>query len=97
MTMEDKDIKTLIKILTIKKKKLAKLLEDCYSEIEQSGTYGSFPHSVISTFLIYAPLEKFYRLKELNEKDKEIILNSVLDIYPLSANSPEITSIEFRL
>lgn len=96
--MEDKDIKTLIKILTHRwKKKLANLLDGCYSEVDSSGTYGSYMNSVISTFLIYAPLEKFYKLKELKENEQRIILNSVLDIYPPAANSIEITSLEFRL
>ncbi|MFA4888772.1 MAG: toll/interleukin-1 receptor domain-containing protein [Candidatus Omnitrophota bacterium] len=96
--MEGKDIKTLIKILTHRwKKNLANLLEGCYSEIDESGTFGSFANSVISTFLIYAPLEKFYKLKELKENEKRIIFNSVLDIYPPAANSIEITSVEFRL
>lgn len=96
--MEDKDIKTLIEILTHREKKnLANLLEGCYSEIDKSFTYGSYANSVISTFLIYAPLERFYKLKELKENELRIIFNLALDIYPPAANSIEITSVEFRL
>ena len=96
--MDNKDIKTLIKVLLHKKRNdLALLLNNCSSCVEESGQYGSRFNSIISTFLIYAQVEQYYKLKELSEKDREVILSSVLDIYPVVDEEPEITSIEFRL
>jgi len=96
--MDNKDIKILIKILTHKKRAdLALLLKDCLSEVEQSGQFGSHWKSIISSFLIYAPIEQYYKLRELNEKDQEFILNSILDVYPLVDDAPEIKFIEFRI
>jgi len=96
--MNDKDIKTLIEILKHKKcSNLALLLKNCLSEIESSGQFGSHDNSILSKFLIYAPVEQYYKLKELSERDQELILRSILDIYPVTNDAPEIISIDFRI
>ncbi len=96
--MKDKEIKTLIKILKHKKREdLADLLIGSCSEVDESSSYGSLWHSVISSFLIFSPLEKYYKLRELSQEDYEFLLDSVLDIYPHIEEAPEIVSIQFRL
>lgn len=96
--MDDKGIKTLVKLLQLKKRKdIADLLSGSLGEISESGQFGSYDHSILSDFLIFSPVEKFYKLRELDKKDKKLILDSVLDIYPPEANAPEITFVEYRI
>lgn len=96
--MESKDIRKIREILEFKDRKdLSGLLKKSSSEIFSSGTYGRFWNSLISTFIVYSPLESFYKLKELNKKDRTEILKAILDIYPKAPESPEIRSLEFRL
>ena len=96
--MDNKDVKTLSKVLIHKKRAdLVFLLKNCLSEVESTGQLGSRWDSVLSTFLIFAPIEQYFKLKQLDEDDQELILNSILDIYPLSDGAPEIESIEFRI
>lgn len=96
--MDDKDIKLIREILKIKNREdIASKLEGAYSEISETGQYGSYMYSIISNFLIFAPLTKFYELKKLSDKDKQIILDAVLEIHPPDAYEPEIVSIDFRI
>ncbi|OGZ28564.1 MAG: hypothetical protein A2427_02365 [Candidatus Nealsonbacteria bacterium RIFOXYC1_FULL_40_7] len=96
--MDNKDITTLIEILKHKRREdLSSLLKESLSEVEQSTQYGSRWNSVISSFLIFAPLDNYYKLKDLEEKDKKIILDSILEIYPIADGLPEITLMEFRI
>lgn len=96
--MENTDIQTIIKILDHKKRNdLSVLLRNCLSEIEQSLTFGSVWNSVISSFLIYAPVEDYFKLKKLSEDNQGVVLDSIKDIYPITENAPEIISIEFRI
>ncbi len=96
--MNDKDIKTLIKILEIKgKKDTSDLFEGTVGEIQESTQYGSYLFSVLSTFVVFAPLEKYYKLKGLSKEEQKLIFDSILEIHPLEAYSPEITSVEFRI
>lgn len=97
--MEEKDYKTIKgirKILKAKNKEnLAKLLEYSYGKLVESSTYGSYLFSVLSTYEIYSPPELNALLKNLPDKDKDIIFETILQFYPPKANSPEITSVEF--
>lgn len=96
--MEDKDIKTLRELLKVEgRKDIATLLRSGKSEIDVSDQYGSYLYSLISKFLIYAPLKQYRELKKLRQEDIELLLKLVLEIYPLEARSPEITSVEFRI
>jgi len=96
--MDNEDIKTLIKILKFKgREDIANLFEGSVGEIQESGQYGSYLFSVLSTFIIFAPLEKYYKLKELSKEEQKLILDSILEIYPPEAYSPEIISVEFRI
>ena len=96
--MSNEDIKTLIKVLRHQgHSKIAELLQGSRSEIDQSGQYGSVWNSVLSTFTIFAPMEQYYKLKELSLSEKEIIKKSVLDIYPIEEGGPEIISVDFRM
>lgn len=96
--MNNEDIKTLIKILEFKgKKDIADLFEGSVGEIQESTQYGSYLFSVLSTFVVFAPLEKYYKLKGLNKEEQKLIFDSILEIHPPEAYSPEITSVEFRI
>lgn len=92
------DTKLLVKILKHKHKiRLANLLTDCFGDVNVSNTYGNYFQSLLSTYVIYAPLEKFYKLKKISDKDKTVILESIIDIYPHKEESPEIVDISFEL
>ena len=96
--MDNKDIATLKKILRLKKKNyLADLLEGVSSDLDVSSQYGSRAFSQLTTFLIFAPMQKYYNLIKLGKRDKNFILKCIQDIYPAQDNSPEIISVEFRL
>ena len=96
--MDYQDIETLAQALLYKKRgDLAKLLEGCQSEIYSSGQYGSVLYSILSEFLIYAPIQKFYELKRLSKTDSDLILDSILEIYPVAENEPEIKSFDVRI
>ncbi len=96
--MDDKDIQTLVRVLRYKNKpELAGLVEGSFSELSDSGQYGSRFNSTLCTFIIFAPLEKYYRLKQLTNDRKEELLEALLDVYPHADEEPEIVEIEFRL
>ena len=81
---EDSDIKTLQEILSHKQRgDIAGLLTECTSEISQSTQYGSHWNSFIASFIIRAPVKQFYALKALSEDDKQLLKDSVIEIYPL--------------
>ena len=92
----DKDIAKIRKILKHnKKEKLAELLYYSKSELNVSATFGSMAHSLISTFEIHSPIEHHNKLNKLKKIDKKEIFNTVLLIYPVRENEPEITEIQF--
>lgn len=94
----DKDIKTIMKILKLKKRSdLASLLDGSYSELDVSSQFGSRLNSQITAFLIFSPLDNYYKLKALKKRDYKILLDAAIDIYPIADNSPEVTSLEFRI
>jgi hypothetical protein len=96
--MPDKDIQTLIKSLTIKNRTdLARLLEGASSKLDVTDQYGSYLFSQISSFEVFAPIENYYKLKNLDSSDYKIILDSVLDIYPSKEHSPEVVSVRFLI
>ena len=76
---------------------LAKLLSRSYVEFDESTTYGSYWHSVLTTAEIYSPISDNDRLNELTEDEQETILNAVLEIWPAGPGDMEITGIVFRL
>jgi len=96
--LNDDDIIKIRKILALRKREdLAKLLKDSRSTINESDTYGSYLFSVISTFEIYSPYNMYEKLKTLGKKDREDILDAVLEIHPPKEYSAEINEIRFFL
>jgi hypothetical protein len=96
--MDDKDIKTLIKVLEHKgETNLSLLLKGCQNEIDFSGQWGTKWKSILATFIIYAPIEQYFKLKKLSKKEEKIIIDSILDVYPVVDNGPEINSVDFRI
>ena len=95
---EDSDIKTLQEILSHKQRgDIAGLLTECTSEISQSTQYGSHWNSFIASFIIRAPVKQFYALKALSEDDKQLLKDSVIEIYPLEEDGLEIVTVEYKL
>lgn len=96
--MNREDIKTLVEILQYKKRSdLAELLDGSFGEVNMSGQYGSRWNSILSEYIIYAPVSKYYVLRSLGEKDLKLIEESILEMYPIADDSPEITSLNFRI
>lgn len=94
----DKDIRKLIKLLNIRQRKdLASLISESKSEVRESGQFGSQWNSIISDFIFYCPVEKYIKLKELSDSDKELLLEIVREIYPIENDAPEIVNIAFRI
>lgn len=97
-TMNDKDIRLLRKLLKQEgRNDLAELLNGSLGSVNESNQFGSYLNSVISSYEIHAPLDKYFSLKKLSESDKKIILNLILDIYPHRDEFPEIVNIDIRL
>src|SRR6185437_10937786 len=96
--MNNKDIQQLVTILRHQRKdELANLLLGCTSRIDNSGKAGAYIGSTLGLFLIFAPLENYYNLKQLDQKNFEILYEAILDIHPKQVASVEITALEFRL
>src|SRR3989344_412074 len=96
--MDNGAIQTLVKVLHHKSNtELAELLEGASSEIADSGQYGSHHNATLCTFIIFAPLEKYFRLKQLTDNQKSELLEALLDVYPHADEEPEITGFEVRL
>ena len=94
----NKDIKTLIKLLKIRKRNdLANLFNDSRAEIRSSGQYGTRWYSILSEFVIFSPVEKYLKCKDLPENDKEFLLGLIREIYPVEDNAPEVTNLAFRI
>jgi len=74
---------------------LADLLKYSMSFLEESSTYGSRRFSTLSTLHIKYPIYVQEDINKLTEKDRDDIFQSLLLIYPLLDNSPEITNIEY--
>jgi len=96
--MDTNDIKTLSKVLAFNgRRDLSLLLEGSTSEVIQSGQFGSVWNSILSTFIIFSPVEKYFSLKRLGEVEKKSLEGAINDLYPVTEGKPEINSIEFRL
>lgn len=96
--MKDNEILLLRKLLKLKNRNdLAELLGGALGDVNESNQYGNYLNSVIASYEIYAPIDKYYSLKELKEQDKKIILDLILDIHPLEEGAPEIVDFNIRL
>jgi len=93
----DKSIIQLIKMLKNKKRNdLAELLVGSRSVIEQTDQYGSYWNKFLSSFVIFARREKYKKLQKISDKDRELILQCILEIFPISPEQ-EIGFLDFRL
>ena len=75
---------------------LTELLIGCRSSIEETDQYGSYWNKFLSSFIIYAPKKKYQQLENLTEGDREIIKQSILEMFPKSEES-EIGFLCFRI
>ena len=76
---------------------LANLLSRSYLRFDESTTYGSYWHSVLTTAEIYSPISDYDRLSELTQDEQEAILNAILELWPAGPGEMEITGVVFRL
>lgn len=72
------------------------LLIGCRSEIEETNQYGSYFNKFLSSFIIFAPAQKYQGLQKLSEKERMIILKYVQEFYPKSEDL-EINFLMFRI
>ena len=94
--MKDEDIEKLRRILISKKRNdIADLLTYSRSILNESSSFGTTWYSRISTFDIYSHISKNEELELLNESDKRLIFNSILQIYPIKDEAPEIVRINY--
>ena len=94
--MADADIERIRRVLRYRRRvDLAELLKYSTSNIDESSTYGSLLFSSISYFEIYSPIAEYEQLKNLSEGDEKVILDAILEIYPLKAHSPEFRGAYF--
>lgn len=81
----DKNILNLIKKLKDKNRSdLSDLLKGCRSGTEETTQYGSYYNRFISGFIVYAPVARYRELQGISEKDKNLILKCVIELYPKS-------------
>jgi len=96
--MNKKDIDLLCKILTIQNQNdLVSIISSGFGLLEESDSYGSYWNSTISSYTIFLEIKKYFEAKEISEKNKNIILDALLEIYPHKDASPEIISVDFQL
>lgn len=91
----DTIIRSLSEILITNNKEISDLLVLSKHYIDQSSTFGSMPHSIISTFEIISPPVQTSKLNALNNDKKNIILTAVLLLFPVRQDDLEITKIRF--
>lgn len=81
----DKVIINLIRKLKGKNRQdLVDLLVGCRSGTEETTNYGSYFNRFISGFIIFAPIKKYQELQKISDKDRGIILECALELYPKS-------------
>ena len=81
----DNNIINLFKKLRYKKRNdLADLLKGCRSGIEGTTQYGTYYNKFVSSFIFYAPTDKYHELQKISEENKNVILQCILELYPKS-------------
>ena len=96
--MADSDIEKICIILKNKGRvDLAELLKNSNSKLIESDSYGSYSFSNLSSFQIKSPPNIQPKIDSLCQKDKDVIFNSVLVLYPLREREPEITQIFYDI
>lgn len=92
------EIQSISRILKIRgKDNLGDLLNGAAGEIKEGRTFGDYQNSMLSSYVIFSPLEQFVQLKDLDETDLQAIKNAVLDVYPPEDDKPEITQVKFKV
>jgi hypothetical protein len=94
--MEDKDIKTLRRVLDYKgRQDLSSLLQNSTSYLIESGTFGSRWYSRLSTFEIKSHPKNQVLIDKLSEADKKEIFDAILQVYPVKDGEPEIHEVTY--
>lgn len=93
----DENIIDLISCLRKKgRNDLASLIVGSASHIEETTQYGSYWNKYLSVFSICAPLDQYRKLQELNQSDRDFILECVKYIFPKSEDL-EIGFVDFKI
>lgn len=91
-------IKAIRKILEVQgEKDLAELLKHAKGKLTESGSYGTYTNSFLSTFEIHGPPERIAILAALSKEKKDIIEKAIYLVYPLQDESPEINNIIYKV
>lgn len=92
-------MESIDKIIAILSRKghsnLARLLKGSSYSLNISSTYGTRLFSTLTTAEIYSSLEQNEKLNQLNDSDINKIIEAFRVVYPVKANSIEISHIEF--
>jgi hypothetical protein len=95
MESEEGSLQGVIKILKFRDRNdLAGLLDRAWLELDESDQYGSYL-STLTSARIHAPLAEYEELRALSESEKDVILQTLLEIYPPRERSIEIVGVEF--
>jgi len=78
-----------------KRHDLVRLLQRARLEFDESDSYGSLLFSRLTRAEIYAPVEDCEKLRSLPQEDRELILHSLLEIFPPRPRDVEINQVEF--
>ncbi len=92
------DTEKITHILTYRiRQDLARAIQGCSYELNESSTYGSRLHSILTSVELYAPIQKHEFLQKLTVEDKEEIIRAFQVLYPVRDNDIEIHHIEFLI
>lgn len=75
--------------------KLSSLLAGARYELNESGTFGSCWHSILTEVEVFTPLEEYEELLLLSEEEKGAIFDAFLLIYPLRDGELELTNVNY--
>ncbi|MFW6196774.1 MAG: hypothetical protein ACOC5D_05500 [Thermoplasmatota archaeon] len=97
VTMSDKEMETIKKILKKREKnKLADLLDESILRLDISGTYGGdYSHCQLTTLEIRSPLEKHDKLKNLEKREQEALLDAARQVHPPEEGGEYISDLRF--
>ena len=96
MASEKGSLQGVSKILRFREgNDLARLLDRAWLELDESDQYGSYLFSTLTSARIHAPLPEYEYLRALPESDKNVILQTLLEIHPPREHSIEIIGVEF--
>ncbi len=92
------DTEKLTQILAYRNRPdLAKALQGCSYDLNESSTYGSRWNSILTSVELYAPIQKHESHQKFTDNDKDEIIRAFHVLYPVRDDAVEINHIEFLI